>query len=143
MLPFDDALADFERWHTHPWNRRCHVVGLLTLTVFVFALCRLVPVWGPIDGGVLLLVGTLGFDAWWCPRLALPDLVAGAACWWLAGLVAPWGLVVLFVVGFLAQAAGHRLFEGNRPAFTDDRVHLLVGPRWLVARFLTRLRATM
>ena len=137
-MPFDEALADFERWHTHPWNRRCHVVGLLTLTLFVFGVVRAVPVWGPVDGGVLLVAGTLVFDSWWCPRLAVPNLLAGSACWWLAGWLAPWALALLFVVGFAAQLVGHRVFEGNRPAFTDDRVHLLVGPRWLVASALRR-----
>jgi len=138
-MPFDQALAHFERWHTDRWNRRCHVLGLLSLSLAAFVALRLVELWGPVDGGVVLVVGTVLFDGWWCPRLAPATGIAAAACWWLAGLMAPWALAPLLAVGALAQWAGHRVFEGNRPAFTENRVHLLVGPRWLLIGLLRTL----
>lgn len=43
----------------------------------------------------------------------------------------------MFVGGWALQLLGHRI-EGNRPAFLDDPVYLLVGPLW-VARELCGL----
>jgi uncharacterized membrane protein YGL010W len=36
----------------------------------------------------------------------------------------------LFVGGWALQLLGHRI-EGNKPAFVDDPVYLLVGPIWV------------
>jgi uncharacterized membrane protein YGL010W len=43
-----------------------------------------------------------------------------------------WALV-LFVVGWLLQFAGHAI-EGNRPAFFQNPIYFLVGPWWFVRR---------
>lgn len=43
-----------------------------------------------------------------------------------------WALA-LFVVGWILQFVGH-VFEGNRPAFFQNPLYLLVGPLWLLKR---------
>ena len=43
-----------------------------------------------------------------------------------------WALV-LFAIGWVFQFLGH-LIEGNRPAFFQNPLYLLIGPWWLVRR---------
>lgn len=43
-----------------------------------------------------------------------------------------WALA-LFVAGWILQFVGHAI-EGNRPAFSQNPVHFLVAPLWLVQR---------
>jgi uncharacterized membrane protein YGL010W len=42
----------------------------------------------------------------------------------------------LFVFGWACQLVGHQVFEKNRPAFSRDLVHLLVGPLWIARKLL-------
>lgn len=60
--------------------------------------------------------------------LAAPLAAHGVATW-LA-----WGFG-LFLLGWVFQLLGH-LYEGRRPAFTDDLVGLLVGPAFVTAEAL-------
>ena len=46
--------------------------------------------------------------------------------------------LVLFVVGWILQFVGH-LFEGKPPAFFSNPKYLLVGPAWLVQKWVKRL----
>ena len=46
--------------------------------------------------------------------------------------------VVLFVVGWVFQFAGH-CWEGRKPAFVDDIVGLLVGPMFVVGEWMMAL----
>jgi uncharacterized membrane protein YGL010W len=45
----------------------------------------------------------------------------------------------MFVGGWALQYAGHWIFEGNNPAFYADPYHLLVGPVWVTAEWLSLL----
>ena len=38
----------------------------------------------------------------------------------------------LFLIGWILQISGHLVFEKNRPAFTKNIVHLLIGPMWWI-----------
>lgn len=48
--------------------------------------------------------------------------------------------LVLFVVGWILQFAGHAI-EGNQPAFFKNPFYLLVGPAWFVRRVWQTLRS--
>jgi len=45
----------------------------------------------------------------------------------------------LIVVGLAAQAVGHHLFEGRRPALLDHPPHMLFGPMFLMAKLFIAL----
>lgn len=47
--------------------------------------------------------------------------------------------VAVFVVAWLGQFIGHRI-EGRKPSFFTDLFYLLVGPAWLMAKAMRRLR---
>lgn len=134
-------LKEFETWHTHARNRACHDLGIPLVTLAALGALARVPlgltlVWvGTLDLGLVLLVLTFLFDLWLQWRLAPAVLLVGTALWWVGSQLPAAGLVGAFVLGWFFQLLGHRVFEGNRPAFTDNLVHLAVGPRWLVNRW--------
>jgi uncharacterized membrane protein YGL010W len=45
----------------------------------------------------------------------------------------------VFVVAWIAQFVGHKV-EGKRPSFLTDLAYLLIGPAWIVAKIMRRLR---
>jgi uncharacterized membrane protein YGL010W len=106
----------------------------------LFSLLELVKL-GPIDlglvVGVLIIIYYLTLDV----RLALVALVAFAALY-IAGRYTPWPLAVgAFVVGWIFQFVGHG-YEGKKPAFLRNLVHLLVGPLWICSLALPRPSAS-
>lgn len=46
--------------------------------------------------------------------------------------------VGVFVVAWIGQFLGHKI-EGRRPSFLTDLKYLLVGPAWLMSKFLDRI----
>ena len=61
---------------------------------------------------------------------------------WLFDLLGPvrlrWAALAVFVLAWIGQFVGHK-FEGHRPSFLTDLSYLLVGPAWLMEKFLRRL----
>lgn len=136
---FARQLEEFERWHQHPGNRLCHDVGLPLITLATLGAGSHVPLLGA-DLSLWLLGGTLVLDLVIVPRLAVGVTGMGLLLYWIGrGMSAPW-LAAAFIGGWIAQLVGHRLVERNAPAFTDNLVHLMIGPRWLVRRWARLLR---
>jgi uncharacterized membrane protein YGL010W len=50
-----------------------------------------------------------------------------------------WLALAIFVAAWIAQFVGHRI-EGRRPSFLTDLAYLMIGPAWLAAKILRRLR---
>ncbi|MBP1473941.1 DUF962 domain-containing protein [Frateuria sp. MAH-13] len=61
---------------------------------------------------------------------------------WLFDVLGPvrlrWVALAVFVLAWIGQFVGHK-FEGHRPSFLTDLSYLLVGPAWLMEKFLRRL----
>jgi len=125
------AIADFERWHQDPRNRRCHDLGIPLITLAALGLLAR----APIDLGLALLATSFALDLWLEKRLALAVLAVGLALWAAGRALPAWGLGASFALGWVLQLLGHRAFEKNAPAFTTNLAHLAVGPRWLVNRW--------
>ncbi|MBV8152099.1 MAG: DUF962 domain-containing protein, partial [Candidatus Eremiobacteraeota bacterium] len=72
---------------------------------------------------------------------ALAALVAYVALYEV-GLHVAWRLaIVIFIVGWIFQFVGH-VYEGKKPAFLTNIVHLLVGPLWITAILIHRTQPT-
>ena len=142
LPPSPDALLDeFSTWHTDPRNRLCHDAGLPLISFAVLGgLAHIqtglgLPGHGPIDLAMLLLAGTLLFDLAAFRAQALGVLAMGLVLWGVGRLTPLPVLCGAFVLGWAFQLVGHRVYEGNKPAFTTNVIHLVVGPRWLVRRW--------
>jgi uncharacterized membrane protein YGL010W len=140
MIDFRTKLIEFSTWHKDQRNRACHYLGIPGVTLPVLGLLSRVsfgvdlPLLGPLDLALILLAATFVFDLLLAWQLAPGVLAIGLLLWWIARPLPLAVLAAIFFIGWIFQLAGHRLFEKNAPAFTDNMVHLLIGPRWLVNR---------
>lgn len=125
MTLFDD----YGRYHRDPRNRLCHEIGIPLIVLSLEALLRLV-VLGPVN---LAEVITVALIVYYFSLVRAEATVAALALVVLSLLATQigWQLALaLFVVGWAFQFVGHA-YEGNRPAFLRNLVHLLVGPLWI------------
>ncbi|MBV8081521.1 MAG: DUF962 domain-containing protein [Candidatus Eremiobacteraeota bacterium] len=132
----DRYFAEYAAYHTDRRNLICHEIGIPLIVWALFSLLELVK-FGPIDlamvVGALVIIFYLRLDV----RLALIALLAFAVLY-IAGRFTPWPLALgAFVVGWIFQFVGHG-YEGKKPAFFTNLVHLLVGPLWIVSLAMPR-----
>lgn len=106
---------------TFPYLGPVSVVDLALVALFIFY----------IRHSLILFFGMAVFAS----------LCLGAARW-LEGH-APWPLwaicVVVFALAWMAQFFGHHV-EGKKPSFLKDLQFLLIGPAWLLAKLLRKMR---
>ncbi|MEK8032627.1 Mpo1-like protein [Ideonella sp. DXS29W] len=148
--PARELLVQYARYHRDRRNIATHFVGI---PMIVFALCVLLarPVLDvSTPAGILALTPAVAL--WTCSTLwyltrgefllgVAVSLVNGVLVM-LAGPAASIGTVTwlawglgLFLLGWVIQFLGH-LYEGRKPAFTDDLIGLLVGPQFVTAEAL-------
>ena len=124
----DTLFAQYAAYHTDPRNRFCHEIGIPLIVLSIQALARALP-----HGAAVALVVTLAVCAYYlvlARAQAIATIVGMLALWFLSAYVSwPWALA-LFVVGWILQFVGHA-YEGRKPAFLTNLVHLLVGPLWI------------
>ena len=134
--------ADYAAFHATAGNQACHYVGipLIVLTLFTFLTAApLLSVAGLTLtlAEVLLAVVVLYYfslDA----ALACLMLVLFAALDALGRQLPLPAALVLFVLGWGLQFAGHYVYEKKAPAFFRNLAHLLVGPLWIAAKAVGR-----
>lgn len=126
--------AEYDESHQTRGNKVCHALGIPMIVVSLYGLLALVKL-GPFDLGMAAFLGMSAFYFVLEWRLAILMLLAGAGCYMLGTFIPAWGLVTLFVVGWIFQFIGHGVFEKKRPAFLRNIPHLLIGPLWFVNDF--------
>lgn len=126
FLDYKALSRDYARYHTHPMNRLCHMVGI---PLIVFCVVRWTQFGASLFpwASVVLVLYTL-----WSVPLALLMAAVLFAMALVAPLLDAWAVLALFIVGWIFQLLGHKVFEGQSPAFTKNLLHLLVGPLWIL-----------
>jgi uncharacterized membrane protein YGL010W len=135
----DQQMAVYAAYHRNRWNRLTHFIGVPAI---IFAI--LIPMnWLSFGEGVTLahvFVGVvLAYYFLLDVPLALATTVAVAALLLAAKAVAGTGVAsgwiwfgAFFVGGWVFQLVGH-VFEGRRPALSDNLFQILIAPIFLVA----------
>jgi len=128
MQPATVLFEEYGSYHRDPRNRLCHEIGIPLIVLAIEALLRMA------DGAGLVALGlTLVVAAYYVAiarTAAIPAIAGLVALWFLAGYVTwPWAIAA-FVAGWIFQFVGHA-YEGKKPAFLTNFVHLLVGPLWI------------
>lgn len=147
----DRLLGNYSEDHRHPTNITVHHVCVPLIVWSLVAMLWVVPVatgvGRPGFWAALAMVGALGFYF----RLSRPLGFAALAMFLVMAVVTEalhrmlgsTGLLftasAVFVAAWIGQFVGHRI-EGKRPSFLTDLVYLLVGPIWIVAKLLRKLR---
>lgn len=130
-------LNEYGTYHRDRRNRLLHEIGIPLIVLALIALLRLVHV-GPLDAAALVIVIVCAYYVRLDVPSAIAALIAYAVLYALAAAV-PWWLAILaFVIGWILQFAGHA-YEGRKPAFFTNLLHLLVGPLWIAALAIRRV----
>ena len=131
MQPITALFADYAAYHQTAGNKTFHRLGIPLIMLSLIGMLARVHV-GPVDAAMLLiaLAEVYYLTIEW--RLGLAMLLVSIGFYFL-GLVIPfWANVALFVLGWIFQFIGHKVYEHKNPAFFRNFVHLLVGPLWIL-----------
>ena len=150
MRSMQSWLDGYSADHRNPVNQVIHWICVPPIVWTVVALLWTVPVpsaWLK-PGAWAVFAMVLAFAWYWkhSHRLGGALLVAFVVLAlftaWLFELLGPerlrWVAIAVFVLAWIGQFVGHK-FEGHRPSFLTDLSYLLVGPAWLMEKFLRRL----
>lgn len=151
--PIDRWFASYSSDHRNATNQRIHVFAVPAILWSVIALLWCIPVpgtlfrpgaWAALAMFAALLFYYRGSRVIGIGMLAMFAAMSALA-WWLHLRLGTRGLLVtavtVFVIAWIAQFVGHsKLYEGKKPSFLTDLRYLLVGPAWVLAKGLRRLR---
>jgi len=130
-------LEEYGTYHHDRRNRALHEVGIPLIVLSLVSLLELVRI-GPIDLAAVAIVLTGLFYL----RLDVPSALAAFVAYvalYLIGAHVPWWLAIaFFIAGWILQFVGH-VYEGRKPAFLTNLVHLLIGPLWIAALAIRRV----
>jgi uncharacterized membrane protein YGL010W len=136
MQTVDELFADYAAFHQTAGNKLFHRLGIPMIMLSLI---------GMLTQVTLLDLGTIRFDAamlliaassayyfvveW---RLAIAMIAVSLVFYFLGAAIPFWINVALFVIGWIFQFIGHKIYEHKNPAFFRNFVHLLVGPLWIL-----------
>jgi len=128
-------LDEYAGYHRDPRNRVMHEIGIPLIVLGIAALLRCAS-----EGlEIAVIVATSLYYARLAGVHAVPAIVGLIAIWVLSGFVSWQWAIALFLLGWVFQFIGHA-YEGKKPAFLKNLLHLLVGPLW-IGVILTQRRA--
>jgi uncharacterized membrane protein YGL010W len=142
VKPIEEQMATYAAYHQDARNKATHFVGVpvIVLSLFIPLAWLRVDVGGvALSAAMLFAAAVLVYYFILDVPLALAMLLVFALLAWLGERIAMLGgapgwtwFAVLFVGGWILQLVGH-VYEGRRPALTDNLFQIFVAPIFLVA----------
>src|SRR5712691_4356401 len=142
MKTLEQQMGFYAAYHQDARNKATHFVGVpaIMLSLFIpLAWLRLDVGGVAISAAMLFAAAVLVYYFLLDVPLALAMLVVSAVLVWMGDLIASQGTArgwvwfgVLFVGGWILQLVGH-VFEGRKPALTDNLFQIFVAPIFLCA----------
>ena len=135
MQSIQVLFADYSAYHQTPGNKAFHRFGIPMIMLGSIGMLARVHL-GPVDWAMILiaLAEIYYLLAEW--RLAIAMLAISAGFYFLGLLIPFWVNAALFILGWIFQFIGHKVYEHKNPAFFRNFVHLLVGPLWILNGFV-------
>lgn len=136
MQTVEALFADYAAYHQTAGNKFFHRLGIPMIMLTLIGMLTLVPIADVgtirIDAAMVLiaLAGAYYFVISW--RLAVPMIVITVGMYFVGAALPLWLNAAIFVLGWIFQFIGHRVYEHRNPAFFRNFVHLLVGPLWIL-----------
>jgi len=136
MADVNTLFADYASYHRTPGNKLFHrlgipmimfsLIGMLTHVTFLDAATV------RFDAAMLLIAASTAyyFAIEW--RLAMAMLIVSIIFYFVGAAIPLWLNVTLFILGWIFQFIGHKVYEKKNPAFFQNFVHLLIGPLWIL-----------
>jgi uncharacterized membrane protein YGL010W len=141
---------DYEQYHQTKGNKLTHFIGIPFVLFSLLGLLAHVVLWAPspdslfrIDLGVLLFLGAAIFCLRVDFKVAIPFLLYTFFNYLIARHLGFAPLIVLQVIGWVAQLYGHAAYEKKSPAFFTSMEHLFVGPMWIFSWIIGYYRPTV
>ena len=136
MQDINALFADYASYHRTAGNKTFHRLGIPMIMLSLIGMLTLVPLFtaGTVryDAAMLLIALSAAyyFVVEW--RLAMA-MIAISIAFYFIGAAIPLPInLALFVLGWIFQFIGHKVYEHKNPAFFRNFVHLLVGPLWIL-----------
>ncbi len=136
MQTVEALFADYASYHQTKGNKVFHrlgipmimfsLIGMLTyVTLFDVATIRL-------DAAMVLIAlsSAYYFIVEW--RLGIAMIAVSIVFYFVSAAIPLLLNIVLFVLGWIFQFIGHKVYEHKNPAFFRNFVHLLIGPLWIL-----------
>lgn len=128
--------ADYASYHQTAGNKFFHRLGIPMIMLSLIGMLTQVPILDAatirFDAAMLLIAASAAyyFVIEW--RLAIAMIAISIAFYFIGAAIPFWINVALFVLGWIFQFIGHKVYEHKNPAFFRNFVHLLVGPLWIL-----------
>jgi uncharacterized membrane protein YGL010W len=141
-MTVEQLFADYQEYHRDGRNKLTHYVGIPLIEYAVLNFFYQIPsgwIGEPSINFALLLYATvIVFYLTLSVRLAVAMALLTAPLYLLA-IYTPWTVgVAAFAVGWVLQLLGHH-YEGKKPAFLTNGVHLLIGPLWITSHLVEKI----
>lgn len=134
LFDWEFLSREYAKTHATRGNQMTHTFGIPMIVLALVYWTRY-----PSGSPLTLLAVFLPVYFLWEVRLGVMMSLLLFAFGRLAQVLPPWSAWALFVVGWVFQLVGHEVYEKKKPAFTDNLVHLLVGPAWILEKWRRRL----
>jgi uncharacterized membrane protein YGL010W len=135
----EEQMAIYAAYHRNRWNKLSHFVGVPAIVFAILIPMSWVPIGDRITLAHIFVAAVLAYYFLLDVPLALATAVAVAALLFAAKAAAATGTAsgwiwfgIFFVGGWIFQLIGH-VFEGRKPALTDNLFQIFIAPIFLVA----------
>jgi len=136
MQDVNALFADYAAYHQTAGNKFFHRVGIPMIMLSLIGMLTQVPLLDvatvKIDLAMILIAASAAyyFVIEW--RLAVAMVAVSIAFYFIGATLPLFVNAILFVLGWIFQFIGHKVYEHKNPAFFRNFVHLLIGPLWIL-----------
>ncbi|HEV7238249.1 MAG TPA: Mpo1-like protein [Thermoanaerobaculia bacterium] len=136
MQDINTLFADYAAFHQTAGNKLFHRLGIPMIMLSLIGMLTQVPLVDvatiKLDLAMILIAASSAyyFVIEW--RLAIAMIAVSIVFYFIGAAIPFWINVALFVLGWIFQFIGHKVYEHKNPAFFRNFVHLLVGPMWIL-----------
>ena len=136
MQDIQTLFADYAAFHQTAGNKLFHRLGIPMIMLSLIGMLTQVPLIDVatvrLDLAMILIAAASAyyFVIEW--RLAIAMIAISIAFYFIAAAIPFFVNVTLFILGWIFQFIGHKVYEHKNPAFFRNFVHLLVGPLWIL-----------
>lgn len=136
MQNIEALFADYASYHQTAGNKFFHRLGIPMIMLTLLGMLTHVKLFmvGAVytDLAMIVIAAASAYYFMMEWRLALPMFAISIAFYFLGAAIPLWINAGLFVLGWIFQFIGHKVYEHKNPAFFRNFVHLLVGPLWIL-----------
>ena len=136
MQDIQTLFADYAAYHQTAGNKFFHRLGIPMIMLSLIGMLTTVPLIDvatvKLDVAMILIAAAIAyyFVIEW--RLAIAMIAISVAFYFIGAALPLWVNATLFVLGWIFQFIGHKVYEHKNPAFFRNFVHLLIGPLWIL-----------